>query len=56
MYLRISRQIMNAFTCGILLSLNFVSSRDLDRFVNYIGSTLNIGSFLVQYISYWNIG
>ena len=37
---------MNAFTCGILSDLilsEFMSSRDLGRFVDHIGSAMFIG-------------
>ena len=47
---------MNAFTCGILSDLNFMSSRDLGRFVDHIGSAMFIGLNILFISVYRNIG
>ena len=58
-YVFINRQMMNAFTCGILSDLilsEFMSSRDLGRFVDHIGSAMFIGLNILFISVHWNIG
>ena len=50
---------MNAFTCGILLDLilsEFMSSRDLGKYADHIGSAMFIGLNILCILVHRNIG